>query len=439
MTTPSPDAKGPDPKGSDVILTRLMALHPKKIDLSLGRTLDLLDRLDRPQNRLPPVIHVAGTNGKGSTIAFLRAIMEAAGYRVHAYTSPHLVRFNERIRLAGNIIDETLLARHLGYCEKINEGRPITYFEITTAAAFNAFAETPGDVLLLETGLGGRFDSTNVVDHPALTVITPISIDHTAFLGPDLASIAAEKAAIQKPGIRSVIGAQPREAAQVIEDYANSVGAPLARHDIEWGAQGAEDGVRVRFGSKIRKFPPPGLLGAHQIHNAGLAIVCTEFLKDFKITNAAIAEGVRRVEWPGRLQRLRGGPLVFCLPADCEVWLDGGHNAAAGEALAAMIRDWDDRPLHMILGMLTSKDDKEFLRPLAPLITSMQTVSIPGEAASISAEDAAKGARALYIKATAAPNLEAAAHNLSQNINGPARVLICGSLYLAGVVLTQNG
>ena len=435
MTTPSTQ----NPKGSDLILTRLLSLHPKKIDLSLGRTLDLLDRLDRPQNRLPPVIHVAGTNGKGSTIAFLRAIMEAAGYRVHAYTSPHLVRFNERIRLAGNIIDEALLARHLGYCEKINEGRPITYFEITTAAAFNAFAETAGDVLLLETGLGGRFDSTNVVDHPALTVITPISIDHTAFLGPDLASIAAEKAAIQKLGVPSVVGAQSPEASQVIADYANSVGAPLIRHGIEWSAQSAEDRVRVRFRSKIREFPPPGLLGAHQIHNAGLAIVCTELLKGFKITNAAIAEGVRSVDWPGRLQRLRRGPLVTQLPVGCEVWLDGGHNAAAGEALATMIRDWDDRPIHVILGMLNSKDDRGFLRPLAPFITTMQTVAIPGEAASISAEDAAKDARALYIKATAAPNLEAAAHNLSQDINGPARVLICGSLYLAGVVLAQNG
>jgi dihydrofolate synthase / folylpolyglutamate synthase len=429
----------PDPKGSDVILKRLLTLHPKKIDLTLGRTLDLLDRLDRPQDRLPPVIHVAGTNGKGSTIAFLRAILEAAGYRVHAYTSPHLVRFNERIRLAGAIIDEDLLTRHLGYCEKINEGRPITYFEITTAAAFHAFAETPGDVLLLETGLGGRFDSTNVVDRPALTVITPVSMDHVDFLGPDLASIAAEKAAIQKPDVPSVIGAQPSEAARVIQAYADSVNAPLARHDMEWSAQGVADGVRMRFGSKIREFPTPALPGAHQTHNAGLAIACTEFLKDFKITNAAIAQGMQRVEWPGRLQRLHEGPLVSTLPADCEVWLDGGHNPAAAQALAAMARDWRDRPLHLILGMLNSKDGAGFLRPLAPLVATAQTVAVPGEAATVSPEDAAREANALHIKATAAPSLEAAAQNLSDIIVGPARVLICGSLYLAGAVLTQNG
>ena len=428
-----------NPKSSDAILIRLMALHPKKIDLSLGRTLDMLDRLGRPQDRLPPVIHVAGTNGKGSTIAFLRAILEAAGHRVHTYTSPHLVRFNERIRLAGDIIDDTLLSRHLGYCEKVNDGLPITYFEITTAAAFQAFAETPADVLLLETGLGGRFDSTNVVDQPALTIITPISLDHTQFLGPDIASIAAEKAAIQKPGVPSVIGAQPPEAARVIQDYAASIGAPLTQHGKEWGAQGGEDGIRARFKSKMREFPAPALPGAHQIHNAGLAIACTEFLPDFKITSAAIAEGMRRVEWPGRMQRLQGGPLVSILPNHSEVWLDGGHNEAAGAAIAAMAKEWRDRPLYLIVGMLNTKDSTAFLRPLAPHVAAAQMVAVPGEASTASADDLANAARTLHINATAAPSLEAAAQNISNMINEPSRILFCGSLYLAGAILAQNG
>jgi dihydrofolate synthase / folylpolyglutamate synthase len=428
-----------NPKSSDAVLMRLMDLHPKKIDLSLGRTLDILDRLGRPQDRLPPVVHVAGTNGKGSTIAFLRAILEAAGNRVHAYTSPHLVRFNERIRLAGEIIDETLLTRHLGYCEKINDGQPITYFEITTAAAFQAFAEAPADILLLETGLGGRFDSTNVVDHPALTVITPVSLDHTQFLGPDIASIAAEKAAIQKPGVPSVIGAQPPEAARVIQEYADAVGAPLAQHGKVWGAQGGDDSIRVRFNSKMREFPAPALNGPHQIHNAGLAVACTEFLTDFNITNAAIAEGMQRVEWPGRLQRLRGGPLVSLLPNHSEVWLDGGHNQSAGEALAAMAQTWRDRPLYLIVGMMNTKDSAAFLKPLASLIESAQMVTIPGEPAAATAQDMADAAQARLIKATAAPSLEAAAQNIAQMIDKPSRILFCGSLYLAGAILAQNG
>ena len=406
-----------DPRSSDAILTRLMALHPKKIDLSLGRTLDLLERLGRPQDKLPPVIHVAGTNGKGSLIAFLRAILESSGNKVHAYTSPHLVRFNERIRV----------------------GRPITFFEITTAAALLAFARTPADIVLLETGLGGRYDSTNVVDQPILTAITPVSIDHVQFLGATLAEIAAEKAAIQKPKVASVIGQQPAECLAVIEAQAKDVGAPLCRHGVEWGVADAADGVRVRMGANFRQFPAPALHGPHQRHNAGMAVACLENLPGFGVTNQAIATGLTRTVWPGRLQRLTGGPLVSILPAGWELWLDGGHNAAAGAALAEMARTWRDRPLHLVLGMLDTKDTGSFLRPLADYAKSAYCVAIAGEAASQSAEQIASAARAAHIRAIPAENLAQAINGIVAAESAPARILICGSLYLAGAVLSRNG
>lgn len=428
-----------DPRSSDAILTRLMALHPKKIDLSLGRTLDLLERLGRPQDKLPPVIHVAGTNGKGSLIAFLRAILESSGNKVHAYTSPHLVRFNERIRVAGELIAEDRLAQLLGQCEIVNDGRPITFFEITTAAALLAFARTPADIVLLETGLGGRYDSTNVVDQPILTAITPVSIDHVQFLGATLAEIAAEKAAIQKPKVASVIGQQPAECLAVIEAQAKDVGAPLCRHGVEWGVSDAADGVRVRMGANFRQFPAPALHGPHQRHNAGMAVACLENLPGFGVTNQAIATGLTRTVWPGRLQRLTGGPLVSMLPAGWELWLDGGHNAAAGAALAEMARTWRDRPLHLVLGMLDTKDTGSFLRPLADYAKSAYCVAIAGEAASQSAEQIASAARAAHIRAIPAENLVQAIDGIVAAESAPARILICGSLYLAGAVLSRNG
>ncbi|NKB55768.1 MAG: bifunctional folylpolyglutamate synthase/dihydrofolate synthase [Alphaproteobacteria bacterium] len=427
-----------DPRSSDAILARLMSLHPKKIDLSLGRTLDLLERLGRPQDRLPPVVHVAGTNGKGSLIAFLRAILEAAGKRVHTYTSPHLVRFNERIRLAGELIPEEHLSQLLGYCEILNEGRPITFFEITTAAAFRAFAEKPADILLLETGLGGRFDSTNVVDRPALTAITPISIDHVQFLGPTLTDIAGEKAAIQKPNVPSVIGEQPPEAAVVIEKQAAEVGAPLFRLGADWGVSGGVDGIRYRSGPTIRQFPVPALLGAHQYHNAAMAIACTEKLEGFGITNAAIAKGLTQVVWPGRLQRLLSGPLVDLLPPGWELWLDGGHNAAAGKVLAEVAREWVNRPLDLVFGVLNTKDLRALLAPVARSVRASRSISIPGEEASLSAEEAAQGARAARLRAQPAADLVDAVQGLVTAADEPGRILICGSLYLAGVVLAQN-
>ncbi len=427
-----------DPRSSDAILSRLMMLHPKKIDLSLGRTLDLLERLGRPQDRLPPVIHVAGTNGKGSLIAFLRAIFEAAGNRVHTYTSPHLVRFNERIRLAGELISETHLSQLLGYCEILNEGRPITFFEITTAAAFRAFAEKPADILLLETGLGGRFDSTNVVDRPILTAITPISMDHVQFLGPTLAAIASEKAAIQKSGAPSVIGEQAPEAAAVIAEQAAKAGVSLVRHGAEWGVSGGVEGIRVRYGSKIRQFPAPALFGAHQFHNAGMAVACTENLTGFGISSAAIAEGLTKVVWPGRMQQLTRGPLVDLLPSGWELWLDGGHNAAAGVVLAETAKDWGEKPLDLIFGMLNTKDLQAFLGPVAPAVRASCAVTIPGEEASVTAVQAAKDARKVYLRSEPAESIESAVLSLIQNKVAPARILICGSLYLAGTILAQN-
>jgi dihydrofolate synthase / folylpolyglutamate synthase len=428
-------------QGSDEILSRLMQLHPKVIDLSLGRTQDLLDRLGRPQDRLPPVVHVAGTNGKGSTIATLRAIAQAAGYRVHVYTSPHLSRFHERIRLAGRLIDEEALQALLSDCETVNEGRPITFFEITTCAAFKAFSETPGDLLLLETGLGGRLDSTNVVDHPAATIITPISMDHIQFLGDSLAAIAGEKAAIQKSGTPSVIGPQDPVAQQVLTDYAQQVGAPLLRHGLEWSvAEGPDGGYRFDSAAWSGQLPRPNLPGAHQQANTATAVAAALVLRDlgFDLPDQAIRDGVRQIEWPARLQTLTQGPLKRALPG-WTLTLDGGHNAAAGLALADEITRWDRSvPVHVICGMMNSKAAVDFLRPFAPLIASFQAVPIPGEENSFSATDLCAMAQeaGLPDPSTAESVLEAS-ERLARRQQG-GHLLICGSLYLAGRLLVEN-
>ena len=420
---------------SDAILERLLRLHPKKIDLSLDRVLHLLDRLGRPHEKLPPVVHVAGTNGKGSSIAFMRAMLEAAGYRAHVYTSPHLVRFNERIRLAGELISEAALSALLEDCETANRGDSITYFEITTAAAFKAFAETPADIVLLECGLGGRYDATTVVAHPALTAITLVSMDHMQFLGDTLAEIAGEKAAIQKPGVVSIIGAQTDIPLRVIEDEASARGASLHRMDVEWTA--SREAEHLVFDG-VRRFPLPGLPGPHQIANAGLAIACIDKLDEFKVGDDAIAQGLRHVDWPARVQRLTSGPLIDALPGGWELWLDGGHNAAAGETLAAVAADWAEAPLHLVFGMLDSKEPAAFLRPLVARIEALHAIAIPGEDASLSADAAAAAAKNLGIVATPAEDVGAAIAAISANATAPGRILICGSLYLAGQVLADN-
>ncbi|HVC57265.1 MAG TPA: folylpolyglutamate synthase/dihydrofolate synthase family protein [Stellaceae bacterium] len=422
---------------SDRVLTRLMQLHPKRIDLSLGRIERLLGALGNPQDRLPPVIHVAGTKGKGSSLATMRACLEAAGYRVHAYISPHLVRFHERIRLAGQLIDEEALLGVLEECERANQGAPITFFEITTAAAFLAFIRTPADIVLLEVGVGGRLDATNVIRRPAATAITPVSLDHQAFLGDTVAAIAGEKAGILKPGVVGVIAPQPEEAARVIEDRAAAIGAPLYRSGREWRCTAAADGMRYEGEHWQLDLPAPSLLGAHQIVNAGVAIACLERATGFALSAAAIAGGLRHIDWPARLQLLTHGPLVEIAPPPWESWLDGGHNPAAGEVLGAVAAGWCDRPLDLIVGMLNTKDAAGFLAPLAPYARTLQAVTIPGEENALPAAAIAQAARSVGIAAHEALSVEAA---LREVVRGgePGRVLICGSLHLAGVVLAAN-
>ncbi|MFN3075820.1 MAG: bifunctional folylpolyglutamate synthase/dihydrofolate synthase [Alphaproteobacteria bacterium] len=429
----------PDP-GS--ILARLMSLHPKRIDLSLDRVQRLLADLGNPEQRLPPVIHVAGTNGKGSVIAYLRAFLEEAGYRVHVYTSPHLVHFNERIRVAGQVIQDGTLATLLEEVEAANAGRPITFFEITTAAAFLAFSRWPADVVLLETGLGGRLDATNVVRQPALTILTPISMDHEEFLGGRIEAIAAEKSHILKPAVGCVTAKQERKVAGIIELRSLEVGAPVWREGAEWFIRTHQEDQMVFEGVKGRlTLPLPALHGNHQVRNAGLAIAALERLTRLPVPGKAVAAGLKSVEWPARMQRLTRGPLVALLPPGWELWLDGAHNPAAGEMLSKVARTWRDKPVHMVLGMLRTKDLKGFVTPLVARLDRLRTIAIPGQEASLSAEEAlavvlaqgCHGARAME-------SLSAAVTDILETSGGvPGRILITGSLYLAGTVLAENG
>jgi dihydrofolate synthase / folylpolyglutamate synthase len=425
-------------QASDRVLERLGRLHPRLIDLSLGRVERLLAALGNPQDKLPQVVHVAGTNGKGSTIAALRACLEAGGYRVHAYTSPHLVRFHERIRLAGQLIEEGALIALLEECERANDGAPITYFEITTAAAFLAFVRTPADVSLLETGLGGRLDATNVVPRPAVTAITPISLDHQAFLGDTIAKIAREKAGILKAGAPAVIAPQSEEAEAVIEARASGLGAPLLRWQREWCCEAAGNGMRFSGEHWRLDLPWPSLPGAHQIVNAGTAIACLEQLQAFPVSSDAVAKGLLHIEWPARLQRLTRGPLVTMLPPGWELWLDGGHNPGAGIILADVTANWRDRPLYLVVAMMNSKDAAGFLAPLAPYAKELAGVTIPGEENPLPAEAIAACARSVGMTATIAASVDVAlAGFIAKSTRG--RVLICGSLHFAGTVLAQNG
>jgi dihydrofolate synthase / folylpolyglutamate synthase len=425
-------------ENSDRVLERLGRLHPKLIDLSLGRIERLLTALGNPQEKLPPVIHVAGTNGKGSTIATLRACLEAGGYRVHAYISPHLVRFHERIRLAGNLIEEEELVLVLEECERANNGEPITFFEITNAAAFLAFSRAPADVVLLEVGVGGRLDATNVVRRPAVTAITPISLDHQALLGHTIEQIAAEKAGILKPGVPAVVGPQPDEAEAVVEVRAMTLGAPLSRWQHEWSCMA--EGLGIRFTGQQRQLdlPRPSLPGAHQIVNAGVAIACLEQLRDFPLSPEALAAGLRDIEWPARLQRLTRGPLVKMVPPGWELWLDGGHNPGAGAILGEFVAGWHDRPLYLIVGMLNTKDVAGFIRPLAKHVRELAAVTIPGEQNPLPAEAIATAARSVGMTAATSPSTDAALRGFVSQPE-PGRVLICGSLHFAGTVLAANG
>ena len=421
-------------------LERLERLHPRKIDLSLDRVYRLLDALGAPHRALAPVVHVAGTNGKGSTLAILRAVLEHAGRRVHVYTSPHLVRFNERIRLNGRTIDDHRLADLLDRCEAANDGQPITYFEITTCAALLAFAETPADVVLLETGLGGRLDATNVVARPAVTAITRISMDHMAFLGDTIDLIAAEKAGILKPDVPCVVAPQADPVVvEVIEARAAAVGAPLLVQGRHWSVAPTDRGFRLSTVNGDRHWPVPNLPGAHQIANAATALMCLNQLPGRVTDIDAIGRGLRSVDWPARLQRLTSGPLAAALPADWELWLDGGHNDSAGAALAAWAAALGRRPLHLVVGMLDSKAPEPFLAPLAPYAASLTAIPIAG-AAALPPSALAQAARQLGFQAVGiADSPGAALAALPHPDDGPARLLVCGSLYLAGTVLAENG
>jgi dihydrofolate synthase/folylpolyglutamate synthase len=428
---------------SDIVLERVMRLHPKIIDLELTRVARLLELVGSPERTLPPVVHVAGTNGKGSVIAYLRAMLEAAGRRVHVYTSPHLVRFHERIRLAGDLIEEQALVELIEECERANGGDPITFFEITTVAAFLAFARTPADILLLETGLGGEFDATNVIDAPLASVIMPISFDHMQFLGNSLAEIAAAKAGILKQGRPAIIAQQPPDAARVVEARAAALGAPLWRCGAEWSFEIGESGFTYRDAQGALALPRPVLPGRHQFANAATAVAATRWLQDLAPPEHAIAAGLTGAVWPARMQRLGRGPLVDALPPGWELWLDGGHNEDAGQIIADMIREWqsrEPRPVSLIFGMLTSKEPRAFLRPLAPLAEDLSAVAIPGDHASLSAADAVGFARQAGLAAEGyASTASALAAIIARHGPAPRRVLICGSLYLAGTVLAENG
>ena len=418
---------------SDAILERMMALHPKVIDLVLDRVWRLLAALDNPQDRLPPVIHIAGTNGKGSTQAMIRAGLEAGGAKVHAYTSPHLARFHERIRLAGDLISEEALTEVLDRCYQANGDAPITYFEITTVAALLAFAETPADYTLLEVGLGGRLDATNVVAEPAVTVITPVDLDHQQYLGDTLPQIAGEKAGIIKCGVPCVVGPQHEDALDVIERQAARMGAPIHAYGQHWHVSTERDRLVFQDETGLLDLPLPILRGPHQLMNAGAAIATLRLLgKD----EAACEAAMTKAEWPARMQRLTTGRLVK-LAGAAELWLDGGHNPAAGHALAATLKQLPPKPTHLICGMLNTKDISGYLAPLAPVSESLIALSIPGETNTIPASDTAAIARKVGMRADTAPSLQDAIRAIIAGAP-QSRILICGSLYLAGHVLREN-
>jgi dihydrofolate synthase / folylpolyglutamate synthase len=429
----------------DAILERLLALHPKRIDLSLDRMRHVLDRLGNPEKRLPPVIHVAGTNGKGSTIAFMRAMLEATGARVHAYTSPNLVRLNERFRLGrpggGVLVSDAELIDALETCERANGDAPITVFEIETAAAFFLFASHPADVLLLEVGLGGRLDATNVVPQTLASVITPISMDHVDFLGDTLEKITGEKAAIMRRGTPAVIGRQTEGPQAVLIRHAEEVGAELHVAGQDWAA--SEERGRLVYQDRhgLLDLPSPRLFGRHQIDNAGLA-VATLRAAGFGMPTDAYEQGVQGAEWPARMQRLTTGLLVREAPAGSEVWLDGGHNPEGGRIAAAALGDLEERvsrPVVLIVGMLATKDLDGFLRNFSGLARRLIAVPIASDK-SLPPDVIAQAARAVGIPADAVGGISAAFGSVAAlDLRPPPRILVTGSLYLAGEVLAANG
>jgi dihydrofolate synthase / folylpolyglutamate synthase len=429
------------------LIARLSALHPLRIDLDLARMQRLLERLDHPERKLPPVIHVAGTNGKGSTIAYLRAILEAASFRVHVFTSPYLVRINECYRLGrhegGVLVGDDELRGIFEHCERANAGAPITLFEIETAAAFELFARHSADVVLLEVGLGGRLDATNVIDKPLASVISPISMDHTEFLGDSLMKIAGEKAGIIKRGVPVICAEQASEAIGVIEQCARRLHAPLHLAGQEWHVNVERGRLVYQDDRGLMDLAAPKLFGRHQFDNAGLAIATLRALDAFKIEPSAFEAGVVNAEWPARMQRLSSGPLVDQGPRASEVWLDGGHNAEGGRVAAAALGDLEERvsrPRVVIVGMIANKDASAFLANFAGLTRHIITVKIPNRDNAMPPDRLADAARALGMRVESSASVEAALRSLARLANEvPPRILITGSLYLAGHVLSANG
>lgn len=432
-----PSPTGDDSARAAAALERLAVLHPKLIDLGLDRTHELLARLGNPHHSLPPVIHVAGTNGKGSVIALMRAMAEAAGLRVHVYASPHLCRFNERIRLAGTLIGDGALADLLEEVERANGDHPVTFFEVTTAAAFLVFSRVPADLLLLETGLGGALDSTNVLAAPAATVITPIARDHEHFLGSDLTGIAGQKAGIMRAGTPCLAAAQDEAALAGLTTHATQIGAPfrVIGHDIDWQRQ-EDDGLILDLDGGIT-LPAPALRGAHQQANAALATAALVTALP-AIPHSALADGIARAVWPGRLHPLPAGTLTALL--DTAVWIDGAHNAHGAAALAAALPKIDPGKWHFICGALDTRPAAEFLAQIAPLAASIHCVAIPDQPASLSAETLAMEASAVLAAARPAASVAGALQAIGAGSGADDRpVMICGSLYLAGHVLAANG
>jgi dihydrofolate synthase / folylpolyglutamate synthase len=429
------------------LIARLSALHPKRVDLDLERMHRLLSRLGHPERKLPPVIHVAGTNGKGSTIAYLRAILEAAGLRVHAYTSPYLVRINECFRLGraggGVLVDDDELCAALEHCEQANADAPITIFEIKTAAAFGLFAQHPADVLLLEVGLGGRLDATNVIDTPLASVIAPVSMDHSEFLGDTLAAIAGEKAGVIKRDVPVICAEQPREAMAAIEEQARRLRAPLHSAGQDWHVNVERGRLVYQDDRGLMDLAAPKLFGRHQFDNAGLAIATLRAQSTFRIEPAAFEAGIVNAEWPARMQRLASGALVEQGPQGCEIWLDGGHNAEGGRVAAAALGDLEERvsrPLVVIVGMMANKDASAFLANFAGLTRHIIAVPIPDRDNAMPPDRLADAARALGMRVETSGSVEAALHSLARlAYEVPPRILITGSLYLAGHVLAANG
>ena len=420
------------------LIQRLNQHHPKVIDLSLDRISRLLKLLGNPQKSLPPVIHIAGTNGKGSTLAFIRAVAEAAGLSVHAYTSPHLLRFNERIRINGEIISNQKLLKLMTEVECINGNAPITFFEITTAIALVAFSRSPSDLVLLETGLGGRLDATNVIPRPTVTALTPISYDHEGFLGNDIEGIAREKAGIIKQGSACVTSKQEPLVLEIIKNTAENKNAPISIEGKDWWVAVKGDKLSVMSPEGQINPPLPNLIGPHQIQNAGLAIVTLAEFGDKRINRQAVAAGIKNANWPARMQRLTQGPLCRQLPKNWELWLDGGHNPAAGKAISATLKNLTDGPIHFVIGLINTKSPANFLAPLRKHSKSLTAVKVVGSDSSFSADEIYMVAQKIGFQAYKANSVSEAIKEIISIEKSPSKILICGSLYLAGNILKEN-